>query len=193
MKNANSQNFKSFRRVSARFFYNKWVIVLALFSTSCSIQNQSSKDHFATVPKEFSAHFYDVADTIRNSYDATFYVRSLVKNFTEPVAVNYSKPVAVTLKDNQLFLRFEDLDKKAHVLKFYGKRHKKKFIFYTNYQTVSFPVLFIKKEMSRYTLFLSDENEIIFQNQRVNEGMVLLFGAGNTSTSDYRFKLLNHE
>ena len=160
---------------------------------SCSVQNQLDRDAFRNVPNHFSAQFYDRPDTIRYQYGDKFYIKSLLKDFIKTDLVNYSKPIEMTIKNEELFLKFEDSSQKISVLKFYGKWYRKKFVFYTNYQTVSFPGLLITKEMSRYTIFLSGDNEIIFRNHYANEGMVLFFGAGNSSVSDRKFKLLKNE
>ena len=187
MKKMISKNGKPFR-----FFKSAWLLVL--FATaSCSVQNQISKDDFETIPKNFSGSFYDKLDTLQYGYDHKIYTKSLVKDFAQMNNINYSKPVQVKINDKELFLNFEDVNKKQHVLKFYGKRHQKKFVFYTNYETVSFPILFIKKEMTKFSVYLPNNGEILFENHQVNEGMVLLFGAGNDSKSIYKFKLLNNE
>ena len=187
MKKRISENGKSFW-----FFRPAWLLVL-LGVASCSIQNQISKDDFGNIPKNFSGIFYDQPDTLQYGYDQKIYTKSLVKDFAQMNNINYSKPVRITIKDTEMFLGFEDAHKKQHVLKFYGKRHHKKFVFYTNYETVSFPIIFIKKEMTKFSVYLPNNSEILFENHRVNEGMFLLFGAGNDSKSNYKFKLLNNE
>ena len=47
--------------------------------------------------------------------------------------------------------------------------------------------------MTKYTVYLPTENEILFQNKSVNEGMLLLFGASNSSGYNYQFKILKDE
>lgn len=176
-----------------RFFKSVWLLVFVFSVASCSIQNQISKDDFATIPKSLSASFYDKPDTLQYGCDLKIYTKSLVKDFAKMDNINYSKPVRITIKDKELFLNFEDANKKQHVLKFYGKRHQKKFVFYTNYETVSFPIIFIKKEMTKFSVYLPNDNEMLFENHHVNEGMFLFFGAGNDTKSNYKFKLLNNE
>ncbi len=193
MKKMISENFQSFRHIVFRFFKTKWQIVFVFAMASCSVQNQINKDDFDKIPKSFSVSFYDKPDTIAYQYDNRIYTRSLVKDFAKVDNIDYSKPIQLTLNEKELFLKFEDTNKKQHVLKFYGKRHNKRFVFYTNYETVSFPILFIKKEMSKYSIYLPNDNEVIFENHHVNEGMFLLFGAGHSSKSDYKFKLLKDE
>ncbi len=193
MKKAIHENFKPFRATIHRFFKKNWPIVLVFGMASCSVQNQIDKDGFNRIPENFSANFYDKCDTIKMTYSDRSYTRSLMKDFTNRDNVDYSKPVRIAIDKRQMFLSFSDTNKKQHVLKFYGKRHKKKFVFYTNYETVSFPMLFLTKDMSRFTVYLSDENEIVFVNRNVNEGMLLLFGAGHSHTSNYKFKILKNE
>jgi hypothetical protein len=193
MKKRINVNFKSYKETKKRFFKKNWAVVLVFMITSCSVQNQMSKDGFENMRKSFSANFYDRSDTITNLYSDRVYTRSLIKDFTNKDNVDYSKPVRITIKDTEMFLDFTDTNKKQQVLKFYGRRHKKRFVFYTNYETISFPILFINKEMERFSVYVSDENELIFQNRSVNEGMLLFFGAGHSSTSNYKFKILKNE
>ncbi|AWI24632.1 hypothetical protein HYN49_01290 [Flavobacterium pallidum] len=168
-------------------------MVLLYTVTSCSVQNHLNKDDFKRMPEGFSAKFYDKLDTLHYNYDNRVYTRSLLKDFSGLDNINYAQPVVITVKGDALFLDFVDTFQKKHVLKFYGKRYKSKFVFYTSYETVSFPVLFIQKDMTRFTVYLPDAHEILFEKHDVSEGMFLLFGAGNSSKSDYKFKLLTHE
>jgi hypothetical protein len=172
---------------------NKWPFLFLILFTACSVQNQIYKDDFNRIPKDFSAVFYDQPDTIINPYDNHIRVRSLVKDFAEVNNINYRKPIQINVKQNKLYLKFEDNNQKKYVLQFFGGKRKKKFVFYTNYQTVSFPILFMTKEMTKYTVYLSKNDELIFENHNVNEGMLLFFGAGSSSTRDYKFKLLKNE
>lgn len=193
MKKIISAHFKPFWQIAVRVFKTRWYVVFAFTLLSCSVQNQINKDDFHAIPKNFSASFYDVLDTLDNQYNNKIYTRSLMKGFTKGNNIDYANPIKIKIEDKELLLQFEDANKKQHVLKFFGQRQKKRFVFYTNYQTVSFPILFIQKEMTKYSVYLSDTNEIIFEEHQVNEGMFLLFGAGNSSKSDYKFKLLKNE
>lgn len=193
MKKIISENFQSVREIVFRFFKTKWQIVFVLGLASCSVQNQIDKDDFYKIPKIFSGSFYDKLDTLPNQYDNRIFTRSLIKDFANIENVNYSKPVQFTINKNEFFLNFEDTNEKQHVLKFYGKRYKKRFVFYTNYETVSFPILFISKDVTKYTIYLPDDKAIIFSNYNVNEGMFLFLGGGHSSKIDYKFKLQNNE
>ena len=174
--------------------FRVWTLfILLTLISSCSVQNEISKDAFKSIPTNFSASFFDKPDTIRVHYDNRIRVRSLVKDFTDIGNIDFSKPVQMNIKKNELFLKFEDNNKKEYVLKFYGKRYKKKFVFYTNYETVSFPIVFMRKEMTKYSVFMPDNQSVVFVNSNVNEGMFLLFGAGSSSGYDYKFKLLKNE
>jgi hypothetical protein len=79
---------------------------------------------------------------------------------------------------------------KEFVLQFHGKLHRKKFVFYTNYETINFPVLLMKKQMERYKIHISENNELVIQKFNVSEGMFLLFGAGTSNENIYKFKIL---
>lgn len=188
MKKMFDKNYKY-----VRFFKCIWLLVFVFSVFSCSIQNQISKDDFKVIPKGFSASFYDKLDTLQYGYDNKVFTTSLVKDFSKMQNINYSKPIGITITDKELFLNFEDVHKKQHVLKFYGRRHHKKFVFYTNYQTVSFPIIFVKKVMTKYSVYLPNDKEILFEHHHVSEGMSLFFGAGSDSKSNYKFKLLNNE
>lgn len=181
------------KKTIQHFFEYKWAFLFSILLTSCSVQNQINKDDFNTIPKNFTAAFYDQPDTIVNQYDSSIRVRSLVKDFAAVNTINYSKPIQIALKKNVLYLKFEDNNQKQYVLQFSGEKRKKKFVFYTNYETVSFPVLFISKEMTKYTIYLSKNDELIFENHSVSEGMLLFFGGYNSSAFDYKFKLLRNE
>ncbi len=176
------------------FLLSKIIFVLLFYLlVSCSVQNEISKDDFRTISRNTSVLFYDKVDSIKVNYDNQVLTSSFLKDFTEMNRVNYSKPIQLDFKKNQLFLKFEDTSKKKYVLIFYGKLYKKKFVFYTNYETISFPILFITKNVTRYSIYLPSTNDILIKKTNVNEGMLLLFGAGNTSSNSYKFKILKNE
>ena len=160
---------------------------------SCSVHNQVNKEDFRDIPKNFTGKFYDQLDTLQLQYDQRVYTTSFMKQLTSVENINYSKPIKIDIKEKELYLSFEDAYTKQYVLKFYGKRHKHKFVFYTNYETISFPIVFITKNVTRYSVFMPTEEEIMFENSYTNEGMFLIVGAGNSHKSDYKFKLLKNE
>jgi hypothetical protein len=137
-----------------------------------------------------NVRFYDKLDTIRNSYDASVSTRSFVKLFTDKKDVDYSKPIAIKMTENKMFLHFNDFNHKEFVLVFHGKLHQKKFVFYTNYKTINFPVLLLTKEMERFKIYISENNDLFVEKYNVNEGMLFCFGAGNSYENVYRFKIL---
>ncbi len=175
------------------FFKKNWSYFLLIVFTSCSVQNEINKDDFERIPKQFSARFYDKVYTIRYENDIRFYTKGFLKDLSDVDVIDYSQPIQIEIKDNILFLKFKTILKKKFVLQFYGKRYRKKFVFYTNYKTITFPILFMKKEMSKYTIHLPSNDELLIENDNVNEGMVLLFGGGSSGGSEYKFKLLKNE
>lgn len=189
----NIPNLESFKKCVGNFLKRTCTILFLFCITSCTVHSYISREDYKNIPKEFSGKFYDKLDTLQMQYDTKIFTRSFIKEFSNIDNINYSKPIHIDIKDSELFLSCEDVSAKRHVLKFYGKRYKKKFVFYTNYQTVSFPVLFIKKEMTKYLIYLPDDKEIVFEEHNVNEGMFLFFGAGNSYKSDNKFKLLSNE
>lgn len=189
----NIQNFDSFQKCICDFLKRIWFILFLFCIASCTVQNHISREDYNSIPKEFSGKFYDKLDTVKVEYDARIFTKSFMKELSNVENINYSKPIQIDIKDSELFLSFEDNNEKKYVLKFYGKRYKHKFVFYINYETVSFPILFIKKEMTKYYVYLPNDKEIIFEKHNVNEGMLLIFGAGNSHKSDNKFKLLPNE
>lgn len=170
---------------------SKVAALLVLITTiSCSVQNQTSTDYYKSLEPNLNVRFYDKLDTLRNQYDASISTRSLVKLFTDKNDVDYSKPIAIKMTENKMYLHFSDVKKKEFVLQFYGKLHKQKFVFYTNYKTINFPVLLLSKQMERFKIQLSENNELLIEKYNVNEGMMLCFGAGNSYENLYRFKIL---
>lgn len=187
------KDLKKHAQLLSRVFKKKGFYSLLILFASCSVQNEISKDDFNRVPKQFSARFYDKLDTIKYQNDTQFFTRSLLKYFSKREDINYSIPIELIIKNNKLFLKFETTNKKQFVLQFFGKHQRRKFVFYTNYETVTFPILFVSKQMSKYTIYLPNTDELIFENQNVNEGMFLFFGAGNSSEFGYKYKLLKNE
>lgn len=170
---------------------SKIAALLVLLTTiSCSVQNQMDTDCFKPLEPNLNVRFYDKLDTIRSQYDASIYTKSFIKLFTDKNDVDYSKPISLKLEQNKMYLHFSDIHKKEFVLQFYGKLHKKKFVFYTNYKTINFPVLLMTKQMERYKINLSENNELLVEKYNVNEGMLFCFGAGNSYENLYRFKIL---
>lgn len=193
MKTVMYQNVEVLSKCFKWFLKRRLQFVLVLCLASCSVHNQISREEYKSIPKDFSGKFYDQLDTIVAQYDNRIYTKSFMKGLANIDNINYSKPIEIDIKEKEMYLSFEDLHAKRFVLKFYGKRHKNKFVFYTNYKTVSFPILFINKSVNRYSVFLPTEREIIFEEHYVNEGMFLFLGAGNSSQYDNKFKLLPNE
>ena len=193
MKRIHYENFESLRKCFNWFLKRKLQFALVLFFASCTVHNHVSRDEYKSIPKDFSGKFYDKLDSIVAQYDNKIYTQSFMKQLANVDNINYSKPIQIDIKEKELYLSFEDVHAKQFVLKFYGKRYKNKFVFYTNYETVSFPILFITKRVTKYSVFMPTDREIIFEDSYTNEGMLLFFGAGNSSKSDNKFKLLPNE
>lgn len=202
MKKIIAEKYESFKAkdlknyskiVNAYFRRKKYILLLALLTLSCSVQNEVNTDYYKTLEPNLHVSFYDKLDTIRNQYNSQFYTKSFIKTFTESEAVDYSKPISLKLQKDIMYLQFTNKNKKQIVLQFYGKKRHKKFVFYTNYETISFPVLLMKKEMQRFKVYISESKELIIQKYNVNEGMLLFFGAGNSYENVYRFKILKDE
>lgn len=186
----NKMDLKRYSKTINVYLKRQSKFLLLFLVSSCSVQNVINTDDYQPISKTFSAKFYDKLDTVTVQYDNRFYTRSLTKGFTNNDNVDYTKPIQIQIIDNQLYLKFSDKNNKEYVIKFFGKCSKRKFVFYTNYETITFPVVFTTKQMSKYTVYLSNENEVIFKNYNVSEGMFLLFGAGGSSNRDYKFKLI---
>lgn len=170
---------------------SKILALLVLITTmSCSVQNQMNTDYYKSLEPKFNVRFYDKLDTIRNTYNLDVYTKSFVKLFTDKNDVDYTKPISLKLEKDKMYLGFSDIHKKEFVLQFYGKLHKKKFVFYTNYKTINFPVLLLSKQMERYQIYISENNDLLVEKYYVSEGMMLCFGAGNSHENLYRFKIL---
>ena len=192
LESFSENDLKRYSIMLNNYFRRKWRYVFILLLTSCSVQNEISKDDFKNIPKNLSASFYDKLDTI-GSYDNKIFTRSLLKDLTDLETINYAVPIKIEIRKNAIFFTVEDVYKKQFVLKFYGKKYKNRFVFYKNYKTVSFPFLLMSKEMEKYRVYLTSTNEIFFANNNENTGMLLFFGAGSSSSSDFQFKLLRNE
>lgn len=66
-------------------------------------------------------------------------------------------------------------------------------MFYTNYETINFPFVFLSKEMTKFTIYLPNKNELLIENRNESETVLLLFGGSHSSNYDYRFKILKNE
>ena len=184
------KDLKNYSKIVNAYFRRKKVIVLLSLTTlSCSVQNEINIDDFKSLKPNLNVRFYDKLDTI-GSYDIRVLTRSFIKEFVDNDKVDYSKPISLKLEKDKMYLRFIDKNRKEFVLQFYGKLHNKKFVFYTNYQTINFPVLFMTKQMERYKIYISENNELLIEKYNVSEGMLLCFGAGNSHENLYRFKIL---
>lgn len=198
MKKTMKKKFESFNRMDLKryskiinaYLRRKSKFLLLFLISSCSVQNDINKDDYCNISKTFSAQFYDKLDTVNVQYDNRFFTRSFTKEFTNNENIDYTKPIQIQIIDNEMYLKFSDKNNKDYVLKFFGKHSNRKFVFYTNYETITFPVVFTTKQVSKYSVYLSKENEIIFKNYNVSEGMLLLFGAGTSSDKSYIFKLI---
>ncbi|WP_447635048.1 hypothetical protein [Flavobacterium microcysteis] len=187
------ENFYGFQKHLVRRLKQNWPVLFVFCITSCTIQNKINRDGYKSIPPKFSGKFYDQLDTLHVRYDNQIFTSSLIKKISNIDNVDYLKPIQIDIKDKELFLSYSDARSKRHVLKFYGKRYKNKFVFYTNYQTISFPIIFISKEMTRYSIYLPSDKEIIFEMYSVNEAALLFFGGDTSHSSDNKFKLLPNE
>lgn len=187
------ENFYGFKKRLTRRLKQNWPVLFVFCITSCTIQNKINRDGYKSIPPKFSGKFYDQLDTLQVRYDNRISTSSLMKKISNISNVDYSKPIQIDIKDKELFVSYDDAQAKRHVLKFYGKRYKNKFVFYTNYETISFPIIFISKEMTKYSIYLPSDKEIIFEMYSVNEAALLFFGGGNSHGSDNKFKLLPNE
>ncbi|WP_026704058.1 hypothetical protein [Flavobacterium soli] len=193
MKRILYENFESLSQFLNWCLKRKWQFAVVLCFASCTVHNHVSREDYKSIPSDFSGKFYDQLDTIVAQYNNRIYTKSFMKELANIDNINYSKPIKIDIKEKELYLSFEDVHAKQYVLKFYGKRHKSKFVFYTNYQTISFPIVFITKSVTKYSVFMPTDNEIMFEDSYVSEGMLLFFGAGSSSKSDNKFKLLQNE
>lgn len=184
-----AKDLKNYSKMINKYFRNRKIILLGLsfVALSCSVQNDWNCDNFRKMPENFETNFYDKLDTIAH-YNSRVITRSFITQFVENDKVDYSKPIALKINKNKLYIRFTDKNKKDFVLQFFGKLHQKKFVFYTNYETINFPVLLMKKQMERYKIHVLNNNEIVIEKYNVSEGMFLLFGAGSSSENVYKFK-----
>ena len=140
-----------------------------------------------------SVRFYDKLDTIQHQYGDQFFTRSFINEFTDKKNIDYNEPIEFKIHEDNLYVKFQDTFKKQFVIKVSGKRYRRRFVFYTNYETITFPILFMSKQMTKYSVYLSNYNEIIFEEQNVSEGMLLFIGGSQSSGFDYKFKIIKDE
>ena len=62
------KDLKNYSRMVNRYFKRKLRFVFVFILASCSVQNQTNKDDFKKMPKQFSLTFYDKLDTIQHHY-----------------------------------------------------------------------------------------------------------------------------
>ena len=182
-----------YSRIVNRYFKRKFRFVFVLFLVSCSVQNAINKEEFEKIPKSMSVRFYDKLDTIQHQYGNQFFTRSFVNEFTDKKNIDYGEPIELKLQKDDLYIKFQDTLKKQFVIKVSGKRYRKRFVFYTNYETVSFPVIFISKQMTKFVLEFPNDDSILVKRADTNEGMALFFGAGSSSENKYIFKIIKDE
>ena len=187
------KDLKRYSRMVNLYFKRKFRFVFVLFLVSCSVQDAINKEEFEKIPKSMSVRFYDKLDTIQHQYGNQFFTRSFVNEFTDKKNIDYGEPIELKLQKDDLYIKFQDTLKKQFVIKVSGKRYRKRFIFYTNYETVSFPVIFISKQMTKFVLEFPNDDSILVKRADTNEGMALFFGAGSSSENEYIFKIIKDE
>ena len=185
-----AKDLKNYSKIVNTYFRRKKLFLLFSITTiSCSVQNEINTDGFKKLEPNLNVRFYDKLDTIAK-YDIRVLTRSLIKEFADNDKVDYSKPVSLKIVKNKMYFQFSDVNKKEFVLLFHGKLREKKFVFYKNYETINFPFLFMKKQMERFKVCISENNELLIEKYNVSEGMLLCFGAGSSYESLYKFKIL---
>lgn len=187
------KDLKRYSRIVNRYFKLKFRFVFVFFLVSCSVQDAINKEEFEKIPKSMSVRFYDKLDTIQHQYGNQFFTRSFVNEFTDKKNIDYGEPIELKLQKDDLYIKFQDTLKKQFIIKVSGKRYRKRFVFYTNYETVSFPVIFISKQMTKFVLEFPNDDSILVKRADTNEGMALFFGAGSSSENEYIFKIIKDE
>lgn len=187
------KDLKRYSRIVNRYFKRKFRFVFVFFLVSCSVQDAINKEEFEKIPKSMSVRFYDKLDTIQHQYGNQFFTRSFVNEFTDKKNIDYGEPIQLKLQKDDLYIKFQDTLKKQFVIKVSGKRYRKRFVFYTNYETVSFPVIFISKQMTKFVLEFPNDVSILVKRADTNDGMALFFGAGSSSENKYIFKIIKDE
>ena len=187
------KDLKQYSKIINQYFKRKWRFVFVFFLVSCSVQNVIVQDEYKKIPKEMSVRFYDKLDTIQHQYGNQFFTRSFMNEFTDKKNIDFSVPIELQLLKDDLYIKFQDDFKKQFVIKVSGKRKRKRFVFYLNYETVSFPIIFITKQMIRYTIEFPKDDEVMIRRNSTNEGMLLFLGGGNSSQREYIFKIIKDE
>lgn len=184
---------RQYSRIVNQYFKRKCRFVFVFFLVSCSVQNQTNKEAFKRIPKVMSVRFYDKLDTIQHQYGNQSFTRSFINEFTDKKNIDYSEPIELKLQKENLYIKFQDTLGKQFIIKVSGKRYRRRFVFYTNYETVSFPVIFISKQMTKFVLEFPNDESILIKRADTNEGMALFFGAGSSSENKYIFKIIKDE
>lgn len=201
MKKIFSESLASFREkdlkqysiIVNQYLKRKWRIVFVFFLVSCSVQNVIVQDKYKKIPKQTSVRFYDKLDTLQHQYGNQYFTMSFMNEFTDKKNIDFSVPIELQILKDDLYIKFQDDFKKQFVIKVNGKRKRKRFVFYLNYETVSFPVIFISKQMIRYTIEFPKDDEVMIRRNSTNEGMLLFLGGGSSSENEYIFKILKDE
>lgn len=168
------KDLKQYSRIINQYFKRKWRFVFVFALVSCSVQNQIEKADFKKIPKTMKVRFYDKLDTIQHQYGNQSFTRSFINEFTDKKNIDFSVPIELQLQENDLYVKFQDDFKKQFVIKVSGKRKRKRFVFYLNYETVSFPIIFISKQMIRYTIEFPTNDSILISRSYTNEGLSLI-------------------
>jgi hypothetical protein len=187
------KDLKQYSRIINQYFKRKWRFVFVFALVSCSVQNQIEKADFKKIPKTMTVRFYDKLDTIQHQYGNQSFTRSFINEFTDKKNIDFSEPIELQLQENDLYVKFQDDLKKQFVIKVSGKRKQKRFVFYLNYETVSFPIIFISKQMIRYTIEFPTNDSILISRSYTNEGMLLFLGGGSSYKNEYIFKIIKDE
>ncbi|CCG54198.1 Protein of unknown function [Flavobacterium indicum GPTSA100-9 = DSM 17447] len=190
-----SKDLKKYSKKVNLYFKRKFRFVFFILLASCGVQNPIDKDLYVKCPTDTTVVFYDKLDTLFSNakYDTEVHTRSFIKNFTDKQFIDYSKPIELKIQKNQLFLKFEDALQRKFVLHFYGKHYKNKFVFYTNYETINFPLIFTTKQMTKYAVCFINKTTLEIKEYYVSEGMMLFFGAGHSSNRIYKFNTISNE
>lgn len=187
------KDLRQYSRIVNQYFKRKCRFVFVFFLVSCSVQNQINKEEFKRVPKEMSVRFYDKLDTIQHQYGNQSFTRSFINEFSDKKNIDYSEPIELKIQKDNLYIKFQDTLKKQFVIKVSGKRKRKRFVFFLNYETVSFPVIFISKQMIKYSIEFPNDDKVLFRRNYTNEGMLLFLGGGSSSQQEYIFKIIKDE
>ncbi len=179
MKNLNKNIFRDLKI--------KTILIMTVFCflfVSCGTTTKYYKADFEKLNHKIDGEYFNCQTTILGEKSS--------QKITDLLGLKTNDSI-IKLKTigNNLIVSFNDENGIKKNYGYPGDFTSKQFKLYLNYETTTIPILFVQKSMQCMKFSVLKDKSLVINYESVNEGMLLIIGAGNSYTSELVYKSKN--